>query len=115
MKTVFFLLTVLHGHYLQAHSPTPGNTHLFRNAVIEELKFVRAPLDEVIAFLREETRQGDTQVNFIIPYETKASERMVTLDLKNVNAVDAFATILKMTGTRAEMKQNMVWILPDSD
>lgn len=100
---------------LSAQSPEPGNTHLFRNAVLEEVNFTRAPLDEVISFLREVTRQGEDQVNFVIPPETKARERMVTLNLRNVKVVDAFATILRMTGTRAEIRQNMVWILPGED
>ena len=96
----------------QGWASSPGNTHLFRNTVLEEVSFRKAPLDEVIAFLREQTKRGEEQVNFVIPPQTQAAERIVTLDLRNVQAVDAFATILRMTGTRAEVRQNMVWILP---
>lgn len=35
-------------------------------------------------------------------------------DLQRIRqVVDVFATVLSMTGTRAEIRQNMVWILPD--
>jgi len=114
MKTCILLSLLISAVTLRAQHSSAANTHLFRTAVIEEVTFHQAPLDEVIAFLREETRQGDVQVNFVIPAETNASERMVTLDLRNVKAVDVFATVLNMTGTRAEIKQNMVWIVPNS-
>jgi hypothetical protein len=97
-----------------SQSSDPANTRLFRTTVIREVLFDQAPLDEVMTFLREQTRQGDREVNIVISPEVNSSERRVTLNLRNAKAVDVFATVLQMTGTRAEVRRSIVWILPES-
>ena len=115
MRYGFFTLVCFLGLVLPILGQSSDHTELFRTTVIAEVSFQRAPLDEVITFLQKETRQEDRQVNFVIPPETKASERVVTLDLRNAKAIDVFATVLRMTGTRAELRRGMVWILPAID
>lgn len=114
MKSVLFCLLILLYCPGWAESSSPANTHLFRTTVIEEVEFEQMPLNEVITFLQDATRKGDQQVNFILPPETRASERRITLSLRNIKAVEVFATVLTVTGTRAEIRKNIVWILPDT-
>lgn len=95
-----------------AETASSANLHLLRNQVMDELVVTNAPLDEVIELIQEKTKVGDVQVNFVLPPQTRASERLVTLDLRNVNAMDVFSTVLSFTGTRAELRHNVVFILP---
>ena len=112
MKYLLLILMSLPLGGLLAESAPSANLHLLRNQMLEELVVTNAPLDEVVELIREKTRVGDVQVNFVIPPQTKASERLVTLDLRNVNAMDVFSTVLSFTGTRAELRHNVVFILP---
>jgi hypothetical protein len=112
MKTLLLILCFLPLGDLRADSAPSANLYLLRNQVLEQLVVEKAPLDEVIDLIRDKTRVGEKQVNFVIPAETKASTRLVTLDIRGVNAMDAFSTVLSITGTRAELRHNMVFILP---
>lgn len=98
---------------VMAGAGSSANLHLLRNQVLDELNVEQATLDQVIDLIREKTKVGEVQVNFIIPAETNPASRRVTLDLRGVNAMDVFATVLSMTGTRAELRHNMVFILPE--
>ena len=113
MKLFLSLLFLLSFTQVISGSSSPANTHLLKNTTIEELKVEKMPLDEVIDLLREQTKQGVREVNFVLAPETKANERWVTLDLRGVKGIDALSMILQQTQTRAELKRNSIWILPN--
>ena len=50
---------------------------------------------------------------FVISPDVKAEEKRLTLSIRGVSGMDALATILQMSGTRAELKQGSIWILPN--
>lgn len=112
MKTLLlFLFTCCCGRAV-AEEASPANAHLLK-AVLPELKLDGADLQQAIDLLRDKTEVGEKQVNFVLPPETKAETRKVTLNLRGISGMDALATILQMTGTRAEIKRGSIWILPN--
>lgn len=112
MKYLLLILTLVFITPAHAESGPSANLHLLQKQVLDELTVKEAPLDKVIDLIREKTKVGEEQVNFVIPAETEASTRRVTLDLRGVNAMDAFLTVLSITDTRPELRHNMVFILP---
>lgn len=113
MKTLRLLFLMLPVGLACAQTTSPANTHLLREATIPELVFDKTPLSDAIRRLREVTTQGEEQVNFLLSPALGERPRQVTFDLRGINGMDAFATILSQTKTRAEIRRNIIWILPN--
>ncbi|WFB35823.1 hypothetical protein P3T73_16850 [Kiritimatiellota bacterium B12222] len=113
MKTLCMMIGLLWGSFAFADSASPANTHLLKETVLQEFTLVNVSLSDAIAELRELTKTKSKQVNFVIPPETEALSKEVTLDLRGVSGLDAFAMILRQTATHAEIRMNSIWILPN--
>lgn len=113
MKMFFSVFCLCMISFLNAETTSPANTHLLREAIIPELILNRATLSEAIDLLRDSTKKEDLQVNFLVTPEAAAMTTVVSLDLRGVNGLDAFSTILSITKTRAEIRRNIIWILPN--
>lgn len=112
MKTYLSLFLLCMGSLLQAEMASPANADLLRQT-LPAIKLERAPLTDAIKELRELSKLGEEQVNFFISPEAEEGERIVTLDLRGVTGMDALAMILRQTATRAELRRNILWILPN--
>lgn len=110
LLTIFLLLFFTPGF---AEDAAPANSQLLKNTTLKELKLEQVTLPEAIDALRKQTQQGELEVNFVIPPETLKLNKVVSLELRGVSGLDALAMILRQTGTRAELKQNSIWILPN--
>lgn len=113
MKIILCLLMLFPFVSGFAQTVSPANAHLLKNTVIKELKLERANLREAIDALRNLTQQGEAQVNFVLSPDVKVEEISITLDVRGISGLDALATLLQMSGTRAELKQGSIWILPN--
>lgn len=110
MKTLRFTLFLL--LMFPAFGATARtNARLLRDSRIN-ITLQRADLPTAIRTLRELTREGEDQVNFFITGEAEEIGRTVSLDLRGVSGADALTMILQQTGTRAEVRGNILWILP---
>ncbi len=98
---------------LFAENLSPANTHLLKETTIPEISLENANIREALDTLRALTKKDDLEVNFVISPEVKVEETNLTFTIRGVSGVDAFATILQMSGTRAELKLGSVWILPN--
>ncbi|MDF3129024.1 hypothetical protein P0Y35_07445 [Kiritimatiellaeota bacterium B1221] len=113
MKHLRLLYFFLPCGLLFAQNLSPANTHLLKETTIPEITLKNADLREALDVLRELTKTEDLEVNFVISPDVKAEEKVLTFSIRGVSGVDAFATILQMSGTRAEIKRGSIWILPN--
>jgi len=111
-RYIYFLLLLLFP-LLPAEGSAPANANLLKDTVIKEFTLEGANLREAIDQLRELTQNGEEQVNFVIAPDVKAEEKVLTMDVRGISGMDALATILQMSGTRAELKRGSIWILPN--
>lgn len=99
---------------LQART-LPGNAHLLQQVTFPEVTLTRATLNEAIDLLRNATREIDPDgagINIVIPPETEAAARPLTLSLRNVAGPDLLRVILDLTNLRLQVRGNLLWILP---
>lgn len=115
MKTLYLLPLLFCMASLPLNARTlPGKFHLLHQVTLSEVELHRATLEDAVEMLRKASREVDPDgggINVVIPPDAVDAARPITVSLRNISGPDFFRLIVDMSGLRAQIRGNLVWLV----